>query len=202
VSEQCCYIPQSFIKEFVKNCTIYATQRTFPNLVAAKPIISNAFLNRVQDHYTQYSWARALTSKWPIEVPDVHIINRCPRHPQSQGLVKHANNILQQKVSKWIEDIQRRDWVHAILLCCLNDDKMVNNDERVDYDKMVNNDEIVDENEMVDDDKRVDNDERVHNDKSVNDKRVDNERVDDDERVDIERENYRSVYNERVNDKG
>ncbi|CAG8836363.1 3416_t:CDS:1, partial [Racocetra persica] len=82
-------IPQSFIKEFVKNCTTCATRRNFPNPVAAKPIISNAFLNRVQvdlismtsipngdyhyichirDHYTRYSWARALTSKRPIEV--------------------------------------------------------------------------------------------------------------------------------------
>lgn len=89
VSEQYCYIPQSFVKEFVRNCTTCATRRNFPNLVAAKPIISNAFLNRVQvdliamtsipdgdyryichvrDHFTRYSWARAITSKQPIEV--------------------------------------------------------------------------------------------------------------------------------------
>ncbi|CAG8617751.1 3347_t:CDS:2 [Gigaspora rosea] len=166
VSEQYCYIIQSFIKEFVKNCTTCATRRNFPNPVAAKPIISNAFLNRVQvdlismtsipdsdyhyichiwDHYTQYSWARALTSKRAIEVaifllhfrlfwcpiilqtdngreftaevirelltiwPDVHIINGHPRHSQSQGLVERTNDILQQKVSKWMKDTQRRD---------------------------------------------------------------------------------------------
>ncbi|CAG8840888.1 29813_t:CDS:1, partial [Racocetra persica] len=40
---------------------------------------------------------------------DIHIINRHPRYPQSQELVEYANDILQQKVSKWIEDMQRRD---------------------------------------------------------------------------------------------
>ncbi|CAG8686238.1 2004_t:CDS:1, partial [Dentiscutata heterogama] len=35
----------------------------------------------------------------------VKIINRCPRHPQSQGLVEHANSILEQKLGKWCETI-------------------------------------------------------------------------------------------------
>ncbi|CAG8548698.1 16365_t:CDS:1, partial [Dentiscutata heterogama] len=33
--------------------------------------------------------------------PSVKIINRRPRHPQSQGLVEWANGILKQKLGKW-----------------------------------------------------------------------------------------------------
>ncbi|CAG8727265.1 14022_t:CDS:2, partial [Gigaspora rosea] len=57
---------------------------------------------------------RELLTIWP----DIHIINGRSRYPQSQGLVKHANNILQQKVSKWMEDTQRRNWACAVPLCC------------------------------------------------------------------------------------
>ncbi|CAG8464968.1 1266_t:CDS:1, partial [Dentiscutata heterogama] len=35
--------------------------------------------------------------------PSVKIINGCPRHPQSQGLVERANGILEQKLDKWRE---------------------------------------------------------------------------------------------------
>lgn len=113
------------------------------------------YICHMRDHFTRYSWARAITSKRPIEVaiflfdvfvcfgapiilqtdngrdftaevirellamwPDVHIINGRPRHPQSQGLVERANDILQQKVSKWMEDTQRKDWARAVPLCC------------------------------------------------------------------------------------
>ncbi|CAG8587571.1 10129_t:CDS:2, partial [Gigaspora rosea] len=34
------------------------------------------------------------------------------------GLVKRANDVLQQKVSKWIEDTGRKDWSRAVPLCC------------------------------------------------------------------------------------
>ena len=106
------------------------------------------YICHVRDHFTRFSWARALTSKRAIEVaaylfdlfhfigssptilqsdngkefcagvikeliemwPSVKIINGCPRHPQSQGLVEHANGILQQKLGKWRESTGRTDW--------------------------------------------------------------------------------------------
>ncbi|CAG8672169.1 11799_t:CDS:2, partial [Ambispora gerdemannii] len=39
---------------------------------------------------------RKLTEFWPT----IRIINGCPRHPQSQGLIEWANDVLQQKLSK------------------------------------------------------------------------------------------------------
>ncbi|CAG8573617.1 7196_t:CDS:1, partial [Dentiscutata heterogama] len=39
---------------------------------------------------------RELIGLWPL----VKIINRHPRHPQSQDLVKHTDSILQQKLEK------------------------------------------------------------------------------------------------------
>ena len=92
----------------------------------------------MRDHFTRFSWAKALTSKRAVEVaaylfdlfhfigssptilqsdngkefcaevieelielwPSVKIINGCPRHPQSQGLVECGNGILQLKLGK------------------------------------------------------------------------------------------------------
>ena len=42
--------------------------------------------------------------------PSIKIINRRPRHLQSQGLVERANGILQQKLGKWKENTGRNDW--------------------------------------------------------------------------------------------
>lgn len=42
----------------------------------------------------------------------------CPsKTPIKPGLVERANDILQQKVSKWMEDTQRKDWSRAVPLC-------------------------------------------------------------------------------------
>src|SRR6266487_2339324 len=105
------------------------------------------YVCHVRDHFTRFSWARALTSKRAIEVAaylfdlfhfigssptilqsdngkefcaevikelmgmwQVKIINGRPRHPQSQGLVEHANGLLQQKLGKWKENTGRNDW--------------------------------------------------------------------------------------------
>ena len=106
------------------------------------------YICHVRDHFTRFSWAKALTSKRAIEVavyffdlfhflgssptilqsdngkefcagvikelikmwPSVKIINGCPRHLQSQGLVERANGILQQKLGKWKETTGRSDW--------------------------------------------------------------------------------------------
>ncbi|CAG8845660.1 6034_t:CDS:2, partial [Racocetra persica] len=48
---------------------------------------------------------------------NVHIINGCLRYPQSQRLVEYTNDVLQQKVSKWMEDTGRKDWSRAVPLC-------------------------------------------------------------------------------------
>src|SRR6266542_5446918 len=39
---------------------------------------------------------------------------------QSQGLVKRANGILQQKLEKWKEDICRQDWSFGLRLIILS----------------------------------------------------------------------------------
>lgn len=83
------YIPQAFVEEFVKACRICAGYKAFPPKIAAKPIQSTGFLDRLQvdlicfthmpdrafkyichvrDHFSRFSWARALTSKRPREV--------------------------------------------------------------------------------------------------------------------------------------
>ena len=42
--------------------------------------------------------------------PKTVIINGRPRHPQSQGLVEKGNDILEMKLSAWLEDSRREDW--------------------------------------------------------------------------------------------
>ena len=39
---------------------------------------------------------------------DLLIIHGCPRHPQSQGCIERANGDLEIKLSKWIQDNQKR----------------------------------------------------------------------------------------------
>jgi len=42
--------------------------------------------------------------------PKTVIINGRPRHPQSQVLVEKGNDILETKLSAWLEDSKRDDW--------------------------------------------------------------------------------------------
>ncbi|CAG8829898.1 892_t:CDS:2, partial [Gigaspora margarita] len=126
VLEQYCYIPKSFVKKFVRNCMTCATRRNFPNLVAAKPIISNAFLNRVQidliattnifdsdyhyvchvcDHFTWYLWAQTITSKQPIEVTiflfDIFIYFGAPIILQTDNGREFTIEIIYELLSIW-----------------------------------------------------------------------------------------------------
>src|SRR6266496_422398 len=116
------------------------------------------YICHVCDYFTQFSWARSLTSKRAIEVaaflfdlffsigspptilqsdnrkkfcaevikelvslwPTVKIINGRPRHPQSQGLVERGNGILQQKLGKWRETSERKDWLYGLRLVVLS----------------------------------------------------------------------------------
>ncbi|CAG8721079.1 12794_t:CDS:2, partial [Racocetra persica] len=204
---------------------------------AAKPIISNAFLNRVQvdlismasipmviiDHYTQYSWACTLTSKQPIEVAiflfDVFVCFGAPIILQTDNdheftaksrACRTCEQYTSTKVSKWMEDTQRRDWARAD---DLPENWFESSEPQDDFDQqeivesllgaVVLNEqqllELVDEeleNEQVDnerdDNKRVDDDERVNYDEMVNN----NERVNDDEMVNNDE---RVDYNEMVN---
>ena len=41
--------------------------------------------------------------------PKIVIINGRPRHPQSQGLVEKGNDILEMKLSAWLEDNRHED---------------------------------------------------------------------------------------------
>ena len=49
---------------------------------------------------------RNLVKMWPGTI----IINGRPRHPQSQGLIEKGNDILQTKLSSWLEDNETNDW--------------------------------------------------------------------------------------------
>src|SRR6266511_695939 len=86
------------------------------------------------DHFSRFSWGYPLKTKASLEVasnlfelfttfgaPAIlqsdngkeftsKIINRRPRHPQSQGLVERGNSVLKTKLGKWMEDNNRNDW--------------------------------------------------------------------------------------------
>jgi len=89
VSKSYEYIPQSFVFKFVNSCRICACHKSFPAKVAAKPIESRGFLDRIQvdmicmshtpdngfkyichirDHFSRFSWAQAMKSKQAKEV--------------------------------------------------------------------------------------------------------------------------------------
>ena len=42
--------------------------------------------------------------------PSTKIINGRPRHPQSQGLIEKGNDVLEVKLSSWLEENKRNDW--------------------------------------------------------------------------------------------
>ena len=77
------------MEEFVKSCRVCAGYKAFPPKVSAKPIKSQAFLERLQvdmiclthmpdqgfkyichvrDHFSRFSWARAMSTKRACEV--------------------------------------------------------------------------------------------------------------------------------------
>jgi hypothetical protein len=89
VSQSYEYIPQAFVEKFVSACRICACHKSFPAKVAAKPIESRGFLDRIQvdmicmshipdngfkyichvrDHFSRFSWAQAMLSKQAKEV--------------------------------------------------------------------------------------------------------------------------------------
>jgi hypothetical protein len=55
---------------------------------------------------------KELMSLWPA----VDFLHGRPRHPESQGAVEKANDILCKKLSKWMEATDRRDWSTAVNL--------------------------------------------------------------------------------------
>ncbi|CAG8737627.1 13889_t:CDS:2, partial [Gigaspora rosea] len=89
---------------FVKNCTTCATRRNFPNPVAAKPIISSAFLNRIQvDLISMTSIPDA--SKRPIEVAiflfDVFVCFCAPIILQSDNGREFTAEIIRELLTIW-----------------------------------------------------------------------------------------------------
>ncbi|CAG8798560.1 6502_t:CDS:2, partial [Gigaspora margarita] len=110
-SEQYSYIPQSFVKEFVKNCTTCATGRKFFQSSSCK---ASAFLNRVQVDLI------AMTS-----IPnggcfhfDVFICFGAPIILQSNNGRNVQTIFFSKQVSKWMEDTGMKDWSRAVPLCC------------------------------------------------------------------------------------
>ncbi|CAG8592864.1 8719_t:CDS:2, partial [Gigaspora rosea] len=149
IHERWGYIKQLIVEEFMNNCTACATRRLAFHPLAAKPIIVKNFLSRMQmdlidfsyipdgefkymchirDHFSRFSWAKALTSKRPIKVASFLTsyqgINRAmaiskdnkrvPKAPQSQGLVERANGILEQRLGKWRETTGRDNWLFGL----------------------------------------------------------------------------------------
>ncbi|CAF3436338.1 unnamed protein product [Rotaria socialis] len=49
-----------------------------------------------------------------INWPDLIIINRRPRHPQSQGLVERSNAVVQQMLGKYLEKNKTLNWPDAL----------------------------------------------------------------------------------------
>ncbi|CAG8809684.1 1234_t:CDS:2, partial [Gigaspora rosea] len=103
------YPRQGIIEEFVNNCTACAVRKPAFHPLAAKPIIANHFLSRLQSNNGKEFVAQTI-KELIVLWPSVKIINRHPRHPQSQGLVERANSILEQKLGKWRETTGRDDW--------------------------------------------------------------------------------------------
>ncbi|KAF0461087.1 retrotransposon nucleocapsid protein [Gigaspora margarita] len=92
-----------------------------PKAKQKKALINNELLNQIKtillnpkdislcDKNTK-SWAKKRFVLEEIVPEDYRIINRRPRHPQSQGLVERAKGILEQKLGKWRETTGRNDW--------------------------------------------------------------------------------------------
>ncbi|CAG8855262.1 19807_t:CDS:1, partial [Gigaspora margarita] len=55
---------------------------------------------------------RQLISLWP----GIRIINGRPRHPESQGSIEKANDSLERKLSKWMEDEKSTNWTQGLPL--------------------------------------------------------------------------------------
>ncbi|CAG8632176.1 4812_t:CDS:10, partial [Ambispora leptoticha] len=89
IHEKWGYIKQEIVEQFVNNCTACAVRKPAFHSLAAKPIIARNFLSRMQmdlidlsyipdgefkyvchirDHFSRFSWTKAIMSKRPIEV--------------------------------------------------------------------------------------------------------------------------------------
>ncbi|CAG8606487.1 13479_t:CDS:2 [Ambispora gerdemannii] len=111
------WIKQEIVENLFNMCT------------SSKAYYSPKLLSRTQvkDHFSHFSWTKPLKSKRVVEVMDYlfdlfHSLGSSSTifqsdnskeffasHPQFQGLVEHANGILQQKLGKWREDTGRNN---------------------------------------------------------------------------------------------
>ncbi|CAG8483579.1 12477_t:CDS:10 [Ambispora gerdemannii] len=124
------WIRQEIVEKFINNCTICAVRKSSFHPLAAKPIIAQNFLSRLQmnlidlsfnadgdykyichirDHFSRFSWAKPLTSKRAVEVA-TYLFDLF----HSLSLVEHVNGILQQKLGKWKENTGQSDWSFGI----------------------------------------------------------------------------------------
>ncbi|CAB5179837.1 unnamed protein product [Rhizophagus irregularis] len=121
------WIKQDIVEQFVNNCTICAVQKPSFHPLAAKPIIARNFLSRVQmdlidlsfdadgeykyichvrDHFTRFSWARALTSKRAIEVAAYlfelfHFLGSPPTILQSDNGKEFCVGVIKELIEMW-----------------------------------------------------------------------------------------------------
>ncbi|CAG8657109.1 7947_t:CDS:2, partial [Diversispora eburnea] len=121
------WVKQSIVEQFVNNCIICALRKLSFHPLVAKPIIAKNFLSRIQmdlidlsfdpdeefkyvchvrDHFTRFSWARALTSKRPIEVASFlfdlfHSIGLSPTILQSDNGKEFVAQVIKELIELW-----------------------------------------------------------------------------------------------------
>ncbi|CAG8752715.1 10541_t:CDS:2, partial [Gigaspora rosea] len=138
------WVKQSLVKKFVNNCTVCAVRKPAFHPLAAKPIIAKNFLSHIQmdlidlsfdldkefkyichvrDHFSRFSWAKALTSKRAIEVAAYlfelfHSLGSPPTILQSDNGKEFVAQVIKelielwpsQKLGKWQKNTGCKDW--------------------------------------------------------------------------------------------
>ncbi|GES75221.1 KRAB-A domain-containing protein 2-like [Rhizophagus clarus] len=127
IKERWSWVKQDLVEKFVNNCNICAIRKPSFHPLAAKPIIARNFLSRIQidlidlsydpdgeykyichirDHFTRFSWAKALTSKRAVEVAAYlfdlfHFLGSPPKILQSDNGKEFTATIIKELISLW-----------------------------------------------------------------------------------------------------
>ncbi|CAB4383228.1 unnamed protein product [Rhizophagus irregularis] len=112
------WIKQDIVEQFVNNCTICAVRKSSFHSLAAKPIIMDLidlsfdaddeykYICHVRDHFTRFSWAKALTSKRAIEVAAYlfelfHFLGSPPTILQSDNGKEFCAGVIKELIEMW-----------------------------------------------------------------------------------------------------